>query len=69
VPASSLTRLIARMTTAGFVTNTDYREAFAVDRRNAGHALAEWTQRDVLAREGEKRGTRYRPGPKWPPPE
>ena len=67
VPASPVTRLTARMTAAGFVTNTDYREAFAVDRRAAGLALAEWTRQAVLAREGEKRGTRYRPGPSWPP--
>lgn len=59
--------LARRMDTAGFITNADYREAFGVDRYAAKQALARWVNSEVLIREGERRGARYRPGPKWPP--
>jgi len=64
---SPLAQLIARMEDGGFVTNTDYREAFATDRNAAKIALATWTRQGVLVREGEKRGTKYRKGGAWPP--
>lgn len=67
-PTPPLDRLAARMAEAGFVTNADYRECFDADRRTAVLALKAWTEQGVLVREGEKRGTRYRPGPAWPPP-
>ncbi len=62
-------RLLERMLANGYVTNTDYRDAFSVDRFEATRALSEAVERDELIREGERRGTRYLPGPKWPPKE
>jgi len=56
-----------RMREIGFITNADYREAVGVDRFAATAELAEWVAEGVLVREGERRGTRYRPGPGWPP--
>lgn len=66
-PRSPRERLIARMTEVGFVTNVDYRDAFTVDRNTAKLALARWLAAGILAKEGERRGTRYLPGEHWPP--
>lgn len=73
-PSIGSTRLLTpidllqiRMREAGFLTNADYREAFGVDRFAATTELAEWVAEGVLVREGERRGARYRPGPRWPP--
>jgi hypothetical protein len=55
------------MTDAGFITNTDYRDVFEVDRNAAKAALARWVADGTLIREGERRGARYRPGNRWPP--
>jgi ATP-dependent DNA helicase RecG len=60
-------RLVTRMAEAGFITNTDYRDAFDVDRSTAKTALATWVGQGVLVREGQRRGARYRPGDRWPP--
>jgi hypothetical protein len=59
--------LVRRMETAGFITNADYREAFGVGRYAAKQALARWAASGILILEGERRGARYRSGPKWPP--
>jgi len=66
-PASPIELLELRMREAGFITNADYREAFGADRNAAKVALARWVADGALVREGEKRRTRYRPGPRWPP--
>lgn len=72
VPGSAesgpVSRLDARLRDAGFITNADYREAFGSDRLAATAALTAWASAGVVVREGEKRWTRYRKGPKWPPP-
>lgn len=65
--ASPMERLVHRMDKVGFITNADYRDAFGVDRHAAKVALANWVAEGVLAREGRRRWTRYRPGPEWPP--
>lgn len=57
--------LVACMADRGFLTNTDYREARGVDRRVALAEMKDLVRRSVLVREGEKRGSRYRPGPRW----
>jgi ATP-dependent DNA helicase RecG len=65
--APPLERLVARMAEAGFITNTDYRDAFDVDRNAAKAVLASWVGQGMLLREGRRRWTRYRPGDRWPP--
>lgn len=69
-PATATTpieRLVARMSEAGFLTNTDYRDAFGVDRNTAKAALANLVTDGYLIREGERRGSRYRASYRWPP--
>lgn len=65
--APPMERIVARMAEAGFITNTDYRDAFDVDRKTAKAALASWVGEGVLVREGNRRWARYRPGDRWPP--
>jgi ATP-dependent DNA helicase RecG len=72
VPAAAvdqgpLALLIDRMATAGALRNADYRAAVGVDERAARLAFAAWARAGVVIRSGEKRGTRYAPGPQWPP--
>jgi ATP-dependent DNA helicase RecG len=62
-----MARLVARMQAAGRITNADYREAFGGDREKATQALSSMVEAGLLEREGERRATRYVPGPKWPP--
>lgn len=59
--------LVLKMRDAGYITSTDYREAFGVDRKQATEALGRWVAAGVLVREGERRWTRYRAGTRWPP--
>lgn len=66
-PATPLEALEVKMSELGYVTNIDYREAFGVGRHAATAALSAWLAEGVLVREGERRNTRYRPGPRWPP--
>ncbi|MEZ4399112.1 MAG: ATP-binding protein [Kofleriaceae bacterium] len=66
VAMSPYERLAARMAVVGHVTNTDYREAFGVDRRAATAALTDLVRQERLVREGQRRGARYVPGPRWP---
>ena len=65
-PLPRLAPLVDKMKQAGAITNSDYRIAFGVDRRTARRALAELVTTGVLVQEGEKRGTRYKPGGRWP---
>lgn len=65
--STPLAQLVTRMKTAGFLTNSDYRAAVGVDERMARRALAEWARAGTVVQTGEKRGTRYEPGPSWPP--
>jgi ATP-dependent DNA helicase RecG len=67
VPPTPLEALVARLDAAGQITNSDYREAFGVDRLQAWTALSAWVRQDVLVLEGSGRGARYRRGPAWPP--
>ncbi len=64
-PHTSEQVLALRMEEEGSIQNGDYREAFGVDRRAALTALSELVTQGVLVRDGERRGTRYRPGPDW----
>ena len=64
-PVSPAAALVAVMTAQGTIQNADYRDCFGVDRHEATAALAHLTAQGVLVREGEERGTRYRPGPAW----
>lgn len=57
--------LAHRMAQQGSIQNADYRDAFGVDRRSALVALSALLDSGVLVRVGERRGTRYRPGPSW----
>lgn len=66
-PATPIDLLTKQFETIGFITNADYRESFGVDRYAAKQALARWTASGVVILEGERRGARYRPGPRWPP--
>jgi ATP-dependent DNA helicase RecG len=65
--ASPTQRLVAHMAEVGYVTNTDIRDIFGVERDRAKLMLWRWVGDGVLVREGEKRGARYRPGERWPP--
>ena len=62
-----LDALKMRMREAGFITNADYREAFAATRRQAKTTLAAWVDEELLKVEGRGRSARYLPGPKWSP--
>ena len=57
--------LASRMAALGFITNTDYREIFGVDRAGAKAALRDLVRRGVLVLEGAGRGARYTRGPGW----
>ncbi len=57
--------LTLRIELEGRIQNKDYREAFGVSRSAALAALNELVAQRVLVREGERRGTCYRPGPVW----
>jgi len=63
--ASPKTKLVARMKVAGKLTNTDYREAFGVEREAAKLRLVELVRQGVLERRGERRGSHYVPGSEW----
>jgi len=64
---SAIDKLVHRMREAGFITNGDYRDAFGVTRQVALEHLGSWVEQEVLVREGQRRGTRYRSGRRWPP--
>jgi ATP-dependent DNA helicase RecG len=65
VPVTPQRVLGARMAERGSIQNTDYREAFGVGRREATAALNQLVDDGVVVRVGERRGTRYQPGPRW----
>ena len=60
-------QLTSRMSDVGFMTNSDYREAFDVDRHNAKTALGRWVAEGFLTREGTRRHAKYRATKRWPP--
>ena len=60
-----LDALKLRMREAGFITNADYRAAFGGNRDSARGVLQAWVQDGRLVMAGERKGTRYLPGPKW----
>ena len=62
-----MARLVARMQAAGRISNADYRETFGVDRATATEALRSMVEAGLHERHGERKATRYLPGPKWPP--
>ena len=66
-PATPIEILSKRLGDTGFITNTDYREAFGVDRYAARQALARWIEGGFLVLEGERRHAKYRATAQWPP--
>ncbi len=58
-------KLRARMETAARITNTDYREAYGVDRVEARRALAGLVADGILEVRGARRGAHYVRGPAW----
>ena len=57
--------LARRMKEHGTIQNADYRDAFGADRQAALAELGTLVAAGVLVREGQRRGTRYLPGPRW----
>lgn len=66
-PATPLERLAAHVAELGYVTNTDIRDIFGVERDRAKLMLWRWVEDGSLVREGVGRGARYRRGERWPP--
>lgn len=64
---SPMARLEERMSRYGRITNTDYREAFGVERRAATEALAAMVADGMIEARGERRAAHYVAGPRWPP--
>ncbi len=60
-------QLVQHMALTGRITNSDYREAFGVERERARAALAAWVRAGVVELRGERRGAHYVAGPAWPP--
>ena len=48
----------------GFLRNADVREALGVERERARDLLRVWVEDHWLIREGERKGTKYFPGPR-----
>ncbi len=66
-PTTALELLSKRMKETGFITNTDYREAFGVDRNAARTSLSRWVRGGLLSLEGTRRHAKYRATESWPP--
>lgn len=49
----------------GFIRSADLQTAYGIDRNVATKMLNRLVDAGVLLKEGERRGTRYRPGPAW----
>ena len=64
-PTTPKAKLIARMNAAAKLTNTDYREAFGVEREAAKQGLFELVREGVLELRGARRGSHYVPGAQW----
>ncbi len=59
-----LAPLLALLRERGFIKNADVREALGVTRERATDLLSDWREHEWLRREGERKGTRYLPGPR-----
>ncbi|MNS12958.1 RNA polymerase-associated protein RapA [compost metagenome] len=57
--------LEACMGDTGFIRSADLQTAYGIDRNVATKMLNRLVDAGVLLKEGERRGTRYRPGPAW----
>lgn len=62
-PPIDLVTLLPLMATQGYLTNRDVRERLGLSRLQVKRRLDRWTVAGWLTRIGEKRGTRYVPGP------
>jgi len=58
-----LHELLEALQTRGFVTNADVRQTLGVSRKHALELLATWVDGHWLTREGERKATKYLPGP------
>ncbi len=58
-----LQQLVDVLRTRGFIRNADVREALGVNRKHALELLATWADGHWLTREGERKATKYLPGP------
>ena len=67
-PAAPIELLTRKLADRGYITNTDYREAFGAERSAARQALARWVQGGHLVLEGARRHAKYRATEGWPPP-
>jgi len=56
--------LIEALRTRGFLRNADVRQALGVERERARDLLRAWVEEEWLIREGERKGTKYFPGPR-----
>jgi predicted transcriptional regulator len=56
-----LTSILDILSTQGYVTNQDLREAWGVSRHVAWKQAKRLVEEGLLRQEGEKRGTRYYP--------
>ena len=56
--------LIGVLRTRGFLRNADVRQALGVERERARDLLRAWVEEEWLLREGERKGTKYFPGPR-----
>ena len=61
-PRQALAQLVQQR---GFVQSRDFQTAFGVGRYKAWSELTALVASGVLTRHGERRWTKYRPGPKW----
>ena len=57
----SLTPILDMLSTQGYLTNRDLREAWGVSRSTAWRRVKELVAEDLLRQKGEKRSTRYYP--------
>ena len=65
IDVEPLQALVLLMQKRGFVQSRDFQKAFAVGRYKAWSELTALVASGVLTRDGERRWTKYRPGPKW----
>lgn len=67
IPAQGQERLEALVSSRGFITNEDVREAFGLTPLQATLRLKDLVGERALVRRGQRRGARYVAGPRWPP--
>ena len=56
-----MTPILDVLSTQGYLTNRDLREAWGVSRSTAWRRVKELVAEDLLRQKGEKRSTRYYP--------